>query len=50
MVVEEKKQVLGAEQSHTLNAMYQLAATYRDKGRLDDAEELLVLVIHQSKG
>ena len=41
--------MLGPEHSSTLNAMHGLALTYRDKDRLDDAEELFVLVVEGRK-
>ena len=48
-VVETGKRVLGEEHPDTLISMGNLASTYRNQGRWDEAEELEVQVMETSK-
>jgi len=43
-VMERMKRVLGGDHPYTLKSMLSLAATYRDLGRLHDAEGLEAVV------
>ncbi|KAJ7272429.1 hypothetical protein C8J57DRAFT_1225958 [Mycena rebaudengoi] len=48
-VLEKGKQVLGSEHPDTLQAMSDLAVTYRRLGKLQEAEEFEVIVLEQRK-
>ena len=48
-VMETRKRVLGDEHPDTLTSMANLAATYRNQGRWNGAEELEVQVIKTFK-
>lgn len=43
--MEMKKRILGVEHPSTLASMYNLASTYRNQGRLKEAEDLEVMVM-----
>jgi hypothetical protein len=47
--MEMTKRVLGDEHPNTLSSIANLAATYRNQGRLKDAEELQVQVMEMTK-
>jgi hypothetical protein len=48
-VIEMKKTKLGADYPSTLDSIANLVAIYRNQGRWDEAEELLVQVIETKK-
>ena len=48
--MEARKQLLGIRHPATLLSMNNLAVTYLDQGRLNDAERLLDEVVEVSKG
>ncbi|KAF2185808.1 hypothetical protein K469DRAFT_777737 [Zopfia rhizophila CBS 207.26] len=47
--METRKKVLGPEHPDMLTTMANLALTYRNKGRWDEAEELVVQVMETCK-
>ena len=47
--MEMAKKVLGAEHPHTLISMGNLASTYRNQGRWNEAEQLDVQVMEMRK-
>jgi Tetratricopeptide repeat len=47
--MEARKKKLGEDHPSTLTSMANLASTYRDQGRLDEAEELGVQVMEGCK-
>ncbi|KAJ7878244.1 acyl transferase/acyl hydrolase/lysophospholipase [Mycena leptocephala] len=49
IVLEKRKQVLGADHPDTLSAMANLAATYRELGRYQEAESLEGIVLEKRK-
>ncbi|KAJ7697133.1 P-loop containing nucleoside triphosphate hydrolase protein [Mycena olivaceomarginata] len=49
MVLEKRKQLLGADHPNTLGAMANLAATYRQLGRYKEAEPLESTVLEKQK-
>ncbi|KAJ7872411.1 hypothetical protein B0H13DRAFT_2553388 [Mycena leptocephala] len=49
LVLEEQKQLLGADHPDTLLAMGDLAATYRELGRYQEAERLESIVLEKRK-
>jgi hypothetical protein len=49
MVLESRKQILGERHPDTLNAMANLAATYRKQGKLNDAMVLEKMVLESRK-
>ncbi|KAJ7852228.1 hypothetical protein B0H13DRAFT_2284385 [Mycena leptocephala] len=49
MVLEKRKQLLGADHPDTLSAMANLAATYRELGRYQEAEPLESIVLEKLK-
>jgi hypothetical protein len=48
-VIETSKTKLRADHPHTLSSIANVAATYRDQGRWDEAEKLGVQVMEISK-
>ncbi|TFK31040.1 hypothetical protein BDQ12DRAFT_566123, partial [Crucibulum laeve] len=48
-IMDKRKEVLGTDHPHTLNAMESLAATYRNVGRYSEAETLDIQVMDKRK-
>ena len=48
-VMDKRKKVLGAEHPHTLYSMTNIARTYKDQGRWNDAKKIWLEVVNIKK-